>query len=74
MIQVTSKLFGNLELPLSLAEFSKDQDSWGALSKHIVYHIYTDEAIRVLLYAVKDGETDTSQELEIITETNLIFK
>ena len=74
MIQVTSKLFGNLELPLTLAEFSKDQDHWGALSKHIVYHIYTDEVVRVLLYAVKDGETDTSQELEIITERNITFR
>lgn len=74
MIQVTSKLFGSLELPLTLAEFSKDQDSWGALSKHIDYHVYTDEVVRVILYAVKDGEIDTSQELEIITERNIIFR
>jgi hypothetical protein len=75
MIQVTSKLFGNLELPLTLAEFvNKGQDYWGALSKHIDYHVYTDEVVRVILYAVKDGEIDTSQELEIITERNIIFR
>ena len=72
MIQVTSKLFGNLELPLTLAEFSKDQDYWGALSKHIDYHIYTDEVVRVILYAVKDGVIDTGHELEIIEEKNII--
>ena len=74
MIQVTSKLFGNLELPLTLAEFSKDQDYWGAICEHIDFNIYTDEVVRVVLYAVKDGVIDTSQELEIIEEKNIIYR